>query len=215
MYKEYCSSSFKRIVTSCGWLLAAYFTKLLLCAHLFYFLPQFLQVRCSHLLVKHNQSRRPSSWREPNITRTKDEALDLIQSGFRVRAEVSDSTNHIFHCWCFLSFFPTEYIDSIKSGEKFESLASQFSDCSSAKNGGDLGPFGRGLRPYVLFYSYILQVNMLKPHFLWRREENVYSLILVFSSMLPLWLGDSKVWTAVPLKIACRQMWFFFLRLLV
>uniref|UniRef100_A0A3Q2GIR7 Peptidyl-prolyl cis-trans isomerase n=1 Tax=Cyprinodon variegatus TaxID=28743 RepID=A0A3Q2GIR7_CYPVA len=63
------------------------------------------KVRCSHLLVKHNQSRRPSSWREQNITRTKDEALDLIQ----------------------------KYIEQIKSGEeKFESLASQFSDCSSA-----------------------------------------------------------------------------------
>uniref|UniRef100_A0A087XFX7 Peptidyl-prolyl cis-trans isomerase n=1 Tax=Poecilia formosa TaxID=48698 RepID=A0A087XFX7_POEFO len=75
------------------------------------------KVRCSHLLVKHNQSRRPSSWREQNITRSKDEALDLIQ----------------------------KYIEQIKSGEeKFESLASQFSDCSSAKNGGDLGVFGRG-----------------------------------------------------------------------
>ena len=31
------------------------------------------------------------------------------------------------------------------SGEAtFEELASQFSDCSSAKRGGDLGPFGRG-----------------------------------------------------------------------
>lgn len=36
------------------------------------------KVRCSHLLVKHNQSRRPSSWRQEKITRTKDEALELI-----------------------------------------------------------------------------------------------------------------------------------------
>ncbi|KAK2510821.1 Pin1 [Columba livia] len=37
------------------------------------------------------------------------------------------------------------YIQKIKSGEEdFESLASQFSDCSSAKAGGDLGAFGRG-----------------------------------------------------------------------
>uniref|UniRef100_A0AAQ4PF87 Peptidyl-prolyl cis-trans isomerase n=1 Tax=Gasterosteus aculeatus aculeatus TaxID=481459 RepID=A0AAQ4PF87_GASAC len=80
------------------------------------------KVRCSHLLVKHSQSRRPSSWREQNITRTKDEALELIQ----------------------------KYIEDIKSGEeKFESLASQFSDCSSAKNGGDLGLFGKG--PYPQF----------------------------------------------------------------
>lgn len=42
-------------------------------------------------------------------------------------------------------FKSTGYIEDIKSGkEKFESLASQFSDCSSAKNGGDLGLFGRG-----------------------------------------------------------------------
>ncbi|XP_056426636.1 peptidyl-prolyl cis-trans isomerase NIMA-interacting 1 isoform X2 [Hyla sarda] len=75
------------------------------------------KVRCSHLLVKHNQSRRPSSWRQDKITRTKDEALELING----------------------------YIQKIKSGdEDFEALASQFSDCSSAKAGGDLGSFGRG-----------------------------------------------------------------------
>ncbi|GAA6070027.1 peptidyl-prolyl cis-trans isomerase NIMA-interacting 1 isoform X1 [Tachysurus ichikawai] len=75
------------------------------------------KVRCSHLLVKHNQSRRPSSWREENITRTKEEALELIH----------------------------RYVDQIKSGEEdFETLASKFSDCSSARNGGDLGMFGRG-----------------------------------------------------------------------
>jgi len=32
-------------------------------------------VTCSHLLVKHKDSRRPSSWREENITKTKEEAL--------------------------------------------------------------------------------------------------------------------------------------------
>ncbi|XP_044287166.1 peptidyl-prolyl cis-trans isomerase NIMA-interacting 1 isoform X1 [Varanus komodoensis] len=75
------------------------------------------KVRCAHLLVKHNQSRRPSSWREDKITRSKEEALELING----------------------------YIQKIKSGEEdFESLASQFSDCSSAKAGGDLGTFGRG-----------------------------------------------------------------------
>lgn len=36
------------------------------------------QVQCSHLLVKHRDSRRPSSWREENITRTEDEALKLV-----------------------------------------------------------------------------------------------------------------------------------------
>lgn len=37
------------------------------------------EVQCSHLLVKHSGSRRPSSWREENITRSKEEALELIK----------------------------------------------------------------------------------------------------------------------------------------
>jgi len=79
--------------------------------------PTMDQVQASHLLVKHCESRRPSSWREDNITRSKDEALEILQ----------------------------KYRDQITSGEKtFEELASQFSDCSSAKRGGDLGLFGRG-----------------------------------------------------------------------
>ena len=44
----------------------------------------------------------------------------------------------------FIALFCAEYIEDIKSGEEFESLASQFSDCSSAKSGGDLGIFGKG-----------------------------------------------------------------------
>jgi len=37
------------------------------------------------------------------------------------------------------------YREKIVSGEAtFEDLASKYSDCSSAKRGGDLGPFGRG-----------------------------------------------------------------------
>ena len=69
------------------------------------------------MLVKHRDSRRPSSWREENITRTKEEALELL-NGYR---------------------------EQIVSGKAtFAELASQYSDCSSAKHGGDLGPFGRG-----------------------------------------------------------------------
>ncbi|XP_021966286.1 putative peptidyl-prolyl cis-trans isomerase dodo [Folsomia candida] len=77
--------------------------------------PQTIQA--SHILVKHRDSRRPSSWRDDNITRTKEEALDIL-AGYR---------------------------DSIKSGDvSFAELATKYSDCSSAKRGGDLGPFGRG-----------------------------------------------------------------------
>merc|ERR1712226_49199 len=75
------------------------------------------KVQASHLLVKHKDSRRPSSWREENITRTKEEALEILKG----------------------------YREQIVSKEKtFEELASKFSDCSSARNGGDLGPFSRG-----------------------------------------------------------------------
>ncbi|XP_035213142.1 putative peptidyl-prolyl cis-trans isomerase dodo [Stegodyphus dumicola] len=75
------------------------------------------QVRCSHLLVKHRDSRRPSSWREDSITRTKEEALEIIE-GYREQLMTGKAT--------------------------FEELASKYSDCSSAKRGGDLGLFGRG-----------------------------------------------------------------------
>ncbi|XP_014674031.1 PREDICTED: LOW QUALITY PROTEIN: peptidyl-prolyl cis-trans isomerase NIMA-interacting 1-like [Priapulus caudatus] len=68
------------------------------------------QVQCSHLLVKHRDSRRPSSWREENITRTKEEALEILM-GFRQKIAAGD--------------------------EEFAALASKFSDCSSAKRGGD------------------------------------------------------------------------------
>jgi len=74
------------------------------------------KVQCSHLLVKHEGSRRPSSWRTDRITRSKEEARELLE-GYRTQ---------------------------ITSGEaSFASLASEFSDCSSAKKGGDLGVFGR------------------------------------------------------------------------
>jgi len=77
--------------------------------------PQTIQA--SHILVKHKDSRRPSSWREENIRRSREEALGIL-GGYR---------------------------DSIRSGnESFAELATKFSDCSSAKRGGDLGPFGRG-----------------------------------------------------------------------
>lgn len=74
-------------------------------------------VRCRHLLVKHAGSRRPASWRQDPITRSKEEALALLN-------------NHA---------------QEIRAGHvSFEELASRESDCSSAKRGGDLGFFSRG-----------------------------------------------------------------------
>jgi len=79
------------------------------------------RVRCSHLLVKHQESRRPASWRDETgaiITKkTKQAAIDEL-----------------------LAF--KEQIDA--KAISFAELASRVSDCSSARNGGDLGVFGRG-----------------------------------------------------------------------
>lgn len=75
------------------------------------------KVRASHLLIKHRESRRPSSWKEAEITRTKDEAKSIIL-GHEAR---------------------------IRSGAaSLGELAAKESDCSSARKNGDLGFFGRG-----------------------------------------------------------------------
>uniref|UniRef100_A0A6T5SSP1 Peptidyl-prolyl cis-trans isomerase n=1 Tax=Ostreococcus mediterraneus TaxID=1486918 RepID=A0A6T5SSP1_9CHLO len=80
-----------------------------------------MSVRASHLLVKHCDSRRPASWRDPEgafITKkTKEAAIDELEA----------------------------YKEQIEQGVvSFADLAAKVSDCSSAKRGGDLGEFGRG-----------------------------------------------------------------------
>ncbi|KPJ03480.1 Protein dodo [Papilio machaon] len=75
------------------------------------------EIRCRHILVKHAESRRPSSWREESITRTKEEALEQLKT-YRKQIVGNEAT--------------------------FVDLATKFSDCSSAKRGGDLGMFKRG-----------------------------------------------------------------------
>ncbi|KAI9192952.1 uncharacterized protein BJ171DRAFT_537032 [Polychytrium aggregatum] len=93
------------------------------------------EVRASHLLVKHRDSRRPSSWKQENITRTKEEAYAIIQ-GYRER---------------------------IVSGElTLGQLARTESDCSSAKKDGDLGFFGPGaMQPAFESATFALQVGEL------------------------------------------------------
>ncbi|KAK2791264.1 hypothetical protein FQN52_004940 [Onygenales sp. PD_12] len=75
------------------------------------------KIRASHLLIKHRESRRPSSWREAEITRSKEEALQILRA----------------------------HEQRIKSGEAtLGDIATSESDCSSARKKGDLGFFGRG-----------------------------------------------------------------------
>ncbi|KAL9097426.1 MAG: hypothetical protein Q9165_000322 [Trypethelium subeluteriae] len=69
------------------------------------------KIRAAHLLVKHRDSRRPASWREANITRTKEEAMNTISA----------------------------HESRIRSGEaSLGDLAVTESDCSSARKRGDL-----------------------------------------------------------------------------
>lgn len=75
------------------------------------------KIRAAHLLVKHKGSRRPSSWREAEITRSKEDALEILKA----------------------------HEDKIKSGSTtLGELALTESDCSSARKRGDLGYFGKG-----------------------------------------------------------------------
>ncbi|TGJ87703.1 hypothetical protein E0Z10_g1073 [Xylaria hypoxylon] len=75
------------------------------------------KIRAAHLLVKHRDSRRPASWREAQITRTKEDAMSIIKG----------------------------HEQKIRSGSTtLGELATSESDCSSARKRGDLGYFGKG-----------------------------------------------------------------------
>lgn len=67
---------------------------------------------------------------------------------------------------------PAGYIQKIKSGEEdFESLASQFSDCSSAKARGDLGAFSRGGQEAHSVPSFPMMLGVVEP----KKEGRPYS----------------------------------------
>lgn len=74
-------------------------------------------VRCRHILIKHQASRRPSSWKSEKIIRSKQEALEILAT---IREQI------------------------ILGHASFQQMASIESDCSSARVGGDLGRFSRG-----------------------------------------------------------------------
>ncbi|KAK2990699.1 hypothetical protein RJ640_001799, partial [Escallonia rubra] len=79
------------------------------------------KVRASHILIKHQGSRRKASWKDPEGR--------VISATTRATAASQLKSLR----------------DDIVSGKvKFADVASRHSDCSSAKRGGDLGSFGRG-----------------------------------------------------------------------
>ncbi|GAB4847518.1 Peptidyl-prolyl cis-trans isomerase NIMA-interacting protein 1 [Ancistrocladus abbreviatus] len=73
------------------------------------------QVRASHILIKHQGSRRKASWKDPEgqviMNTTKESAISQLKS---LREDI------------------------VSGKAKFEDVASRLSDCSSAKRGGDL-----------------------------------------------------------------------------
>ncbi|KAF8314417.1 rotamase-domain-containing protein [Clavulina sp. PMI_390] len=78
------------------------------------------EVRASHLLVKHSGSRRPSSWKEANITRSKADAITILKG------------------------YQDQIVNSPNPRGTFDELAAKHSDCGSHAQSGDLGWFGRG-----------------------------------------------------------------------
>ncbi|KAK6136667.1 hypothetical protein DH2020_029574 [Rehmannia glutinosa] len=79
------------------------------------------KVKASHILIKHEGSWRKSSWKDPE--------------GTRISATTRDNA---------VAQLKTLRDDILAGKTRFDDVASRFSDCSSAKRGGDLGPFGRG-----------------------------------------------------------------------
>ncbi|KAH3672367.1 hypothetical protein WICMUC_004278 [Wickerhamomyces mucosus] len=93
------------------------------------------KVKASHLLIKHRDSRRPASWREDPITRSKEDAIEILKS----------------------------HQKRILNGEQtLSEIASTESDCSSAKRKGDLGWFERGqMQPSFEQATFALKVGEL------------------------------------------------------
>ena len=85
----------------------------------------------------------------------------------------------------------------IKSGEKsFEELASEYSDCSSAKRGGDLGPFGRGQmqKPFEEA-TFGLEVSVMGRRYLWKKIQDVNENFFCISSQLFMISGRQDEWS--------------------
>ncbi|KAI5969502.1 pin1 [Candida margitis] len=74
------------------------------------------KIRASHILTKHQKSRNPKSWRNPDITISREEAIDRERD---ILAKL------------------------LKGDSTFSEIATSESDCSSHGRGGDLGYFGK------------------------------------------------------------------------
>lgn len=100
------------------------------------------EVRVLHILRKHINSRRPSSWRVSNITDTKEKAITDLRELHSILSDIADNPKEL--------------------RATFEEFAKTESDCSSAKRGGDLGFFGRKkMQPAFEKASFSLDVGQM------------------------------------------------------
>ncbi|CAM9632883.1 unnamed protein product [Sphacelaria rigidula] len=85
-------------------------------------------MRASHILVKHQGSRRTASWKDVDgmdiKQRTKPQAVSIL----------------------------LDLKSKIDTQEDFADIAAEYSDCGSARSGGDLGEFESGQMMKVCSY---------------------------------------------------------------
>ena len=98
-------------------------------------------VRASHILIKHQGSRRKASWKDP------DGRIISATTRADAAARLLDLRNQIL------------------SGQaNFADLAARHSDCSSARRGGDLGtiyPFPRSLSVFFPLLSCAAEIDLV------------------------------------------------------
>jgi peptidyl-prolyl cis-trans isomerase NIMA-interacting 1 len=100
------------------------------------------KIRVLHILKKHKDSRRPTSWRNSKITVSRDEAEAELRGLMELLEEVK--------------------ADPAELRATMEELARTESDCSSAKRGGDLGYFEyKKMQPPFSAAAYNLEVGQL------------------------------------------------------
>ena len=100
------------------------------------------EVRVLHILKKHKDSKRPASWRSNNkpITITREQAIEELEGLLEILSDDADNPESLI--------------------ATFKELASQESDCNSAKRKGDLGMFGRKkMRPEFEEAAFGLEIN--------------------------------------------------------
>lgn len=101
---------------------------------------QVEQVRCLHIVLKHAQSRNPTSWRAPTV---------------KITRTVADATAQ-------LRELRQRLLSASDKRALFQHLARQYSDCTSAKKGGDLGFFKRGKMAQAFeAAAFILEIDEL------------------------------------------------------